>query len=231
MNIAFDRFRHPQKQGFQGGDLSDDHWSPDEAARWALRRAREERARKRVRWIAAAIVFTAFILAATVLLAQDNAELTRQAAEQGDAEAQYNLGRMYANGEGVPQDDAEAARWYRLAADQGDASAQYALAGMYAYGRGVPQDEAEAVRWYRLAADQGDAGAQFFLAGMYALGQGVPKDSVLAHMWFNIAGANGNASAREYRDILERDMTRDEISRAIELARTCMTSDYKDCKP
>ena len=66
---------------------------------------------------------------------------------------------------------------------------------------------------------------------MYASGQGVLKDSVLAHMWFNIAGANGNASAREYRDILERDMTRDEISRAIELARTCMTSDYKDCKP
>ena len=90
MNIAFDRFRHPQKQGFQGGNLSDDHWSPDEAARWALRRAREERARKvRVRgfwWIAAAIVFTAFILAATALLAQDNPE---------------------------------AVRWFRLAADQG----------------------------------------------------------------------------------------------------------------
>ena len=129
MNIAFDRFRHPQKQGFQGGDLSDDHWSPDEAARWALRRAREERARKRVRWIAAAIVFTAFILAATVLLAQDNAELTRQAAEQGAAEAQYNLGSMYADGRGVPKDEAEAARWYRLAADQGDASAQFMLAG------------------------------------------------------------------------------------------------------
>ena len=151
MNIAFDRFRHPQKQGFQGGDLSDDHWSPDEAARWALRRAREERARKRVRWIAAAIVFTAFILAATVLLAQDNAELTRQAAEQGAAEAQYNLGSMYADGRGVPKDEAEAARWYRLAADQGDASAQFMLAGMYALGQGAPKDSVLAHMRFNIA--------------------------------------------------------------------------------
>ena len=67
--------------------------SPDNSTRWARRRDQEELARK-VRvwvfwWIAAAIVFTAFILAATVLLAQDNTEFVqRQAAEQGDAEAQ-----------------------------------------------------------------------------------------------------------------------------------------------
>ena len=60
---------------------------------------------------------------------------------------------MYANGEGVVEDDAEAVRWYRLAADQGHADAQYNLGLMYA--KGVPEDDAEAVRWYRLAADQG----------------------------------------------------------------------------
>ena len=64
-----------------------------------------------------------------------------------------------------------------------------------------------------------------------AFGEGVLKDAVLAHMWSNIAGANGNEAARELRDNLERDMTRAEISRATELARTCMTSDYKDCEP
>ena len=42
-------------------------------------------------------------------------------ADQGHAGAQYNLGIMYANGYGVPEDDAEAVRWYRLAADQGHA--------------------------------------------------------------------------------------------------------------
>ena len=67
---------------------------------------------------------------------------------------------MYDEGEGVPQDDAEAVRWYRLAAEQGDATAQYNLGLMYDEGEGVPQDDAEAVRWYRLAAEQGDASAQ-----------------------------------------------------------------------
>ena len=81
-------------------------------------------------------------------------------ADQGHADARHNLGWMYASGEGVVEDDAEAAGWYRLAADQGFAGAQYNLGWMYANGEGVPEDDAEAVRWYRLAADQGHADAQ-----------------------------------------------------------------------
>ena len=81
------------------------------------------------------------------------------------------------------------------------------------------------MRWYRLSADQGNATAQYNLGISYAIGEGVLKDSVLAHMWFNIAGANGNEAARKGRDNLERDMTRDEITRATELARACMASD------
>ena len=104
--------------------------------------------------------------------------------------------------EGVPQDDAEAVRWYRLAADQGRASAQNNLGGMYSNGRGVPQDAAEAARWYRLAADQGDAAAQFNLGLMYAKGRGVPQDYVSAHMWANLAAAQGHENARELRDTL-----------------------------
>ena len=118
-----------------------------------------------------------------------------------------------------------------MAADQGDASAQYNLGIAYANGQGVLKDEAEAVRWFRLAAEQGYADAQFNLGSMYTKGQGVLKDSVLAHMWFNIAGANGDEAARELRDNLEDDMTRAEISRATELARACMASDYQDCEP
>ena len=102
---------------------------------------------------------------------------------------------------------------------------------MYANGKGVLKDAAEAVRWFHLAAEQGDATAQFNLGNMYANGHGVLKDSVLAHMWSNIAGANGNEAARKQRDNLEDDMTRAEISRATELARTCMASDYQDCEP
>jgi TPR repeat protein len=68
----------------------------------------------------------------------ETADALRARAEQGDAEAQVSLGVKYSNGDGVPEDDAEAARRYRLAADQG---------------------LAEAVRLLRLAAEQGHADA------------------------------------------------------------------------
>jgi len=77
------------------------------------------------------------------------------AAEQGYADAQFNLGLMYANGRGVPQDYAEAAKWFRLAADQGDATAQHNLALMYYSGKGVPKDNVLAHMWSHLAASQG----------------------------------------------------------------------------
>ena len=83
----------------------------------------------------------------------------------------------------------------------------------------------------RQAAEQDYADAQLNLGVMYSNGRGVLKDSVRAHMWFNIAGANGDEAARKQRDNLEDDMTSAEISRATELARTCMASDYKDCQP
>ena len=170
-------------------------------------------------------------LAGALMLAQGDFEAVREAAEQGDATAQFNLGVMYAKGEGVPRDDTEAVRWYRQAAEQDHADAQFVLGLMYTNGLGVLKDDTEAVRWYRGAAVQDHADAQLFLGGMYAAGRGVLKDFVLAHMWFNIAGANGNEIARESRDNLERDMTRAEIARATELARACMTSDYQACEP
>ena len=74
---------------------------------------------------------------------------------------------MYDNGEGVPEDAAEAVRWFRLAAEQGDATAQFNLGVMYDNGEGVPKDAAEAVRWFRLAAEQGYAAAQLNLGVMY----------------------------------------------------------------
>ena len=170
-------------------------------------------------------------LASAVLLAQSHLEAVRRAAERGDATAQFNLGVMYAKGEGVPRDDTEAVRWYRQAAEQNHADAQFTLGLMYINGLGVLRDDTEAVHWYRGAAAQGHADAQLLLGGMYVEGRGVLKDSVLAHMWFNIAGANGNETARESRDNLERDMTRAEIARATELARSCMTSEYQTCEP
>ncbi len=76
----------------------------------------------------------------------------RLAAEQGLADAQYNLGVMYEVGQGVPQDYDEAVKWYRLAAEQGDALGQNNLGFMYANGQGVPQDYVLAYMWMNLAA-------------------------------------------------------------------------------
>jgi hypothetical protein len=76
----------------------------------------------------------------------------RARAEQGDAEAQFKLGLMYVNGQGVPQDYAQAVGWYRKAAEQGYAAAQYNLGRMYETGRGVPRDDVEAHLWQDLAA-------------------------------------------------------------------------------
>ena len=59
---------------------------------------------------------------------------------------------MYGNGEGVPEDDVEAVRWYRLAAEQGHASAELNLGLSYEYGTGVPQDYVQAYMWYDISA-------------------------------------------------------------------------------
>ena len=61
-------------------------------------------------------------------------------AEQGDADAQFFLGFMYGDGQGVAPDDAEAVKWYRRAAEQDHADAQNNLGFMYERGRGVSQD-------------------------------------------------------------------------------------------
>ena len=120
----------------------------------------------------------------------------REAAEQGNAKGQFNLGMMYNKGQGVPQDYAEAAKWYRKAAEQGFAEAQNNLGMMYHAGQGVPQDYAEAARWYRKAAAQGIASAQFNLGLMYDKRQGVPQNFVEAVNWYRKAAEQGNAEAQ-----------------------------------
>lgn len=75
-----------------------------------------------------------------------------KAADQNNADAQHDLGVMYALGEGVKQDYAEAAKWYKKAADQDHPDAQYSLATLYEKGQGVKQSYAEAAKYYGRAA-------------------------------------------------------------------------------
>ena len=126
----------------------------------------------------------------------DSFEAVQTRANTGDGQAQYNLGLMYANGEGVPQNDAESLRWFRLAADQGLAEAQAAIGVMYTNGRGVPQDDVEALRLYRLAAEGGDAFAQFNLGVAYRDGEGVSQNDTEELRWFRLAADQGLAEAQ-----------------------------------
>ena len=92
-------------------------------------------------------------LVASLLVTAQPADLVKE-AQQGDVTAQYNLGLMLANGEGVAQNQREAVQWYRRAAEQGAANAQNNLGVMLAKGEGVPQNDSQAYIWLSLAAAQ-----------------------------------------------------------------------------
>ena len=125
-------------------------------------------------------------------------------AEQGNEDAQFNLGVMYDDGRGVKQDDFEAVKWFRKAAEQGDASAQLYLGAMYGKGLGVKQDDVEAVKWYRKAAEKGDADAQVLLGLAYLLGKGGQFNKSLAKEWLGKACDNGSQMGCEYYGKLNR---------------------------
>ena len=76
----------------------------------------------------------------------DTADPCRRLAEQGDANSEFDLARMYFDGKGVTKDYAEALQWYRKAAEQGQIEAQFYLGEMYLRGQGTPEDYAEALR-------------------------------------------------------------------------------------
>ena len=116
-----------------------------------------------------------------------------------DAVAQFNLGTMYANGEGVQKNAAEAIKWYRRAAEQGVAEASFNLGVIYGTGDGVPENDAEAFKWYRRAAEGGLAVAQLKLGLIYALGdEGVPENDAEAFKWYRRAAEQGDARAQYF---------------------------------
>jgi uncharacterized protein len=118
-------------------------------------------------------------------------------AKRGDANAQFVVGLLYANGQGVEQNFYEAAKQYRQAGEQGHAGAQVNLGSLFenCYGNGPCNSEA-AADWYRRAADQGSAIGQYNLAVMYATGRGVAKDEWTARTLFRKAAEQGHLPAQ-----------------------------------
>ena len=174
------------------------------------------------RTIAALFLMTLLVGCGSESSTSTEFERTLQIAKTGAAEAQSNLGVMYVNGTGVPQDDVEAVKWYRKSAEQGFAMAQLKLGAMYENGRGVPQDHVGAVKWYRMAAEQGDAEAQSNLGLMYVNGTGVPQDHVEAYAWWSVAAAGGYADAAKNRDIVKESLSGVSLHRVSDGLRSCL---------
>lgn len=118
----------------------------------------------------------------------------KAAAEAGQAEAQFDLGVLYAQGKGVQRDLTTAERWYRKSAEQGNSEAEFALGQMYSLGWGVPRDEADALRWFQMAnsPDSDGPSTDWTLIDGY----GVQQDQKQAAYWYELAAQKGHAEAQ-----------------------------------
>ncbi|MFA7172324.1 MAG: trypsin-like peptidase domain-containing protein [Kiritimatiellia bacterium] len=117
-------------------------------------------------------------------------------AEQGDVDAQVKFGIMCFNGDKVPQNYVEAARWYKKAADQGDASAQFNLGILYALGQGVPKDNDKGIGYLRQAGDQGNADIQYQIGRICHTGKNIWPHIEEAAYWYEKAALQGHVTAQ-----------------------------------
>ncbi len=114
----------------------------------------------------------------------DTKEELEVKAATGDKNAQFELGALYHDGEGVPKDFAKAKTLFEKAAAQGEVRAQFNLGVMYYLGESVKQDYAEAKKWFDKAVALHNSRAEFNLGVMYYRGEGVPVDLKKAHDLF-----------------------------------------------
>ena len=140
--------------------------------------------------------------------APDDREAVRwykQAAEHGNAQAEYQLGQLYENGldDLVPQNYREAVKWYQKAAEHGNAKAQFDLGLRYSAGDLVPQNDKESFKWFRKSAESGYSKAQFVIGMCYLVGEGVPENETEAAKWFRKAAAQGHKEAERELKRLE----------------------------
>lgn len=133
-------------------------------------------------------------------------------AEQGDVNAQWELGLKFYKGEGVKRNYTLAAHYFKLAAERGYPFAQYNLGKLYDNGQGVTQDYTIAAHYFKLSAKQGNASAQNDLGLMYYKAKGVEKDNNKAAQWWLLAARNGSQNALHNLKLLKRDMEEDSWS-------------------
>ncbi|MBO6783131.1 MAG: sel1 repeat family protein, partial [Alphaproteobacteria bacterium] len=145
-------------------------------------------------------------------------------AERGHLRAQYALGALYSEGEGVQIDMEQAFRWWHMAARAGDRRAQFNIAGMYREGLGVEADVEQAVTWMRRAAEAGNVDAQFGMVDFYAEGYGVPQDETEAMFWLEVALLSGGQALSPASSRLSRTLRHDQFDRVRTRARDWLES-------
>ena len=178
----------------------------------------------------------------------------RVAAEQGNAAAQYNVGKAYANGQGLPQNYSYAALWFEkaanqglpqaqrhldyirkivnqrmAAAEQGDVAARYDVMTLSASSSAAAVDYNAVYVWFSKAAEKGDADAQLGLGRLYENQHAVTRDLIVAYMWFSIAATKGDPLAQQEKDRLAAQMQAFELNYANSRVRRCVQSRYRYC--
>ena len=148
-------------------------------------------------------------------------QLSQSKANQGGADAQFNLALLYYHGTGTPQDTRYAIYWYTKAAEQGHANAQYKLGRLYMYGYGeeVQEGSNRAAYWLTKASEQGLVQAQYNLGHMYEWGDGGSQDYKLAFYWYTKAAEQGNFLAKENRDRVLEKMSQSQIEEVQKLSK------------
>ncbi|HKQ44893.1 MAG TPA: hypothetical protein VJS47_05810 [Rhizomicrobium sp.] len=137
----------------------------------------------------------------------DAVKFLTQAAEKGQAVAQYRLGTLYERGQGVATDPAKAMHWYGLAANQGNRKAMHNLAVAFAGGAAGKKNMTEAARWFAKAAALGLTDSQFNLAVLYERGDGVPQSLAEAYKWYAIAAGGGDGESKARAGILQTQLS------------------------
>jgi len=155
----------------------------------------------------------------------------RPLAVQGNPVAQNNLGIMYLDGKGVPQNTSEAVRYLSLSAAAGSSLGQNNLGGLYRDGKGVPRDYVRAAQWFSASASQGNSAGMYNLGLMYDMGQGMKAEPFHAYMWYALAADQGGMpNAAAHRDALWRRMTPAAQIEARKLAVACKSNNYRGCR-
>ncbi len=151
-------------------------------------------------------------------------------ASNGNVDAQFEVGKAYFTGNGLPLNKIEAVKFFKMAADQGHIVSETLMGTFYSMGDGgLVIDQAESMKWFRRAAVKGSSNAQLSLGVAYKDMTDTPNNHITAYAWYAISRAQGDELAIEFKDELEQGMSQEDIIAAQKLALQCLASNYENC--